>query len=154
MSMIRAGLATGVVGGALDIIAAVTIYPAVYQSVTPLRVLQSVAAGLLGREAARAGGWGTAMLGLGAHFFIAICACFALVYAMSREETLRRLAPFTGAVFGLVMYYFMQTIVLPLSAAGGQSAPDSKQLALGLAIHIFIFGVPSALVARRFLSKG
>ncbi len=150
--MLKAGLIAGLIGGALDIIAAMTIYPAVYQGSTATRVLQSVAAGAIGPEAARGGGMGTALLGLGLHFFIAVCAGFALAYAMAREETLRRLWPFTGAGFGIVMYYFMQKIVLPLSATGGVgAAPDAKALALGLAIHILFFGVPMALAARQIL---
>jgi len=150
---LRAGAAAGVVGGALDIIAAMTVYPALYKGATAMGVLQSVAAGVLGREAARAGGWGTAMLGLGLHFFIALCAGFALALAMAREGALRRLWPFTGAAFGVLMYYFMQTIVLPLSATGGGNPPDARGLALGLAIHILCFGAPMAFAVRAMLPE-
>jgi hypothetical protein len=153
MRILKAGLIAGLAGGALDIIAAMTIYPAMYPGATWMRVLQSVAAGVLGREAARAGGMGTALLGLALHMLIAICAGLVLAYAMKHEAALRRLAPLTGAGFGVAMYYFMQKIVLPLSATGGGGAPDAKGLAVGLAIHIFIFGVPMALIARQFLSE-
>lgn len=150
MSLVKAGYATGLAGGALDFAAASIIYPLAYPGLTFTRLWQSVAAGLLGREEARTGGLQTALLGIGLHFFIALCAGIVLAFTMSRAEIFRRLWPVSGAIYGLAMYYFMQQVVLPLSATGGQS-PDTKSLLPGLGIHIFIFGVGSAFVARRFL---
>ena len=47
--------AGGLAAGVLDFVAAMVVYHA-----SALRIGQSIAAGLLGREAARAGGWPTA----------------------------------------------------------------------------------------------
>src|SRR3977135_1517904 len=57
----------GLVAGALDISYAI-IFSWLRSGVPPTRLLQSVASGLLGREAARGGGWKTALLGLFLHF--------------------------------------------------------------------------------------
>jgi hypothetical protein len=50
MSIAKAGLAAGIVGGAFDLAAATTIYPAMY-GIPPLRILQSIASGVLGTQA-------------------------------------------------------------------------------------------------------
>jgi hypothetical protein len=152
MRIVGAGLVSGLVGGALDMLAASTIYPWIY-GVPVARIWQSVAAGVLGREAARAGGAETALLGLGLHYFIALCAGLVLAAAMAAVSVSRRYALATGAIFGVSMYFFMQKIVIPLSKATPQN-PDASGLAVGLAIHIFIFGIPMALVARRLLERG
>ena len=69
----------GVVGGLLDIIYACVLWGIVLD-VGVLKILQSIASGLLGK-AAYDGGAGTAVLGLALHFCIA--TCMALVYVLA-----------------------------------------------------------------------
>lgn len=152
MRLLRAAIGTGLAGGALDIVAACLIYPAVYPKYDAVKICQTVAAGLIGREKAFAGGLQTPALGLAAHFFIALCAGAALIAVMSRAALFRRLWIVSGAVYGVAMYYFMQRIVLPLSATGAQH-PDLRSMAIGLGIHVFIFGLGSAFVAQSLLRK-
>lgn len=149
--MLKAGVLTGLAGGALDFAAASIIYPLAYQGLTVTRIWQSVAEGVMGKPAYD-GGTGSALLGVGLHFFIALCAGLVLAFTMSRAEIFRRLWPVSGALYGVAMYYFMQKIVLPLSLIGPREA-DAKSLAIGLGIHIFIFGMGSALVAAALLRK-
>jgi hypothetical protein len=151
MKIVKAGLAAAFIGGALDILAALTIYPAIYGA-KPLRILQSIASGVQG-PAAYQGGTASAALGLGLHFLIALAAGFVLTVAMARVEILRRYTLVTGAGFGVAVYFFMQKIVLPLSNAAA-SQPDMKAMSIGLAIHIFLFGVPMALAVRHVLETG
>jgi len=153
MRIVKAGLAAGLASGALDIIAAVTVYPAVYSGSTPIRVLQSVASGVQG-AAAREGGVPSAMLGLALHFLIALVFGLVLAAAMSRLAVSQRLWPLTGTVFGVCVYFFMQKVVLPLSMVPMGQGPDAKALAIGLAIHVLIFGIPAAFIARHFLTRG
>ncbi len=150
MRIIKAGLASGVAGGALDLIAACAVYPAMYK-IPIISIPQSIASGVLGADAYK-GGAQVAALGVGLHFFIAVVAGFVLALVMNVSARLQRMAIATGAAFGVAVYYFMQKIVLPLSQAAVRE-PDAMALATGLAIHIFIFGIPMALVARRFLSS-
>ena len=63
-------IAGGLVVGTLDIVYAMAFWW-LKARVAPIRILQSVAAGLLGRDAARAGGMQTALLGAVLHYFIA-----------------------------------------------------------------------------------
>ena len=71
VAILWAGLACAL----LDITAALVVYG--FFGIKPLRLLQGIASGLLGRRAFDAG-LATAMLGLGCHFFNAFSA--AAVY--------------------------------------------------------------------------
>ncbi|MEZ5920431.1 MAG: hypothetical protein R3C60_03665 [Parvularculaceae bacterium] len=151
MKLISAGLLTGLAGGALDAIAASTIYPLAYKGLTLTRLWQGVAAGWFGKASYDMGAKSVA-IGLASHFLIALCAGAALTLVMAQSEIFRRRWPISGALYGVAMYFFMQKIVLPLSAIGPQH-PDAKSMAIGLGIHIFIFGMGSALVASRLLKE-
>lgn len=70
----------GVVAGCLDLVYAFVYFG--FRGVTPVRILQSIATGLLGR-ASYGGGGATALLGAVLHFFILIVAA-ALFYFASR----------------------------------------------------------------------
>jgi uncharacterized membrane protein YagU involved in acid resistance len=139
-------LAGGVVAGTLDILFAITFW-AVKAGVQPSRILQSVAAGLLGR-ASFAGGWKTAALGLVLHFFIAISMAFVYYLMATRWLALTR-RPWTfGAVYGFALYLVMNYIVVPLSAASPGSR-DALWIALSVVVHVLLIGVPIGLAVRR-----
>lgn len=72
----------GVTVGILDFLDA-SIFFMLYAGATLQRVWQGVAAGLLGRDAAVAGGWNTAALGIILHFVIAFIIA-AIYYAGTR----------------------------------------------------------------------
>jgi hypothetical protein len=114
-----------------------------------VRMFQGIATGLLGREAARSGGYATALLGLSLHFFIAFCA-FTVYYLASRKLDVLARQPFLyGPVYGLLVYFFMYDVVIPLSAIGPRQAPRTFDAFLhGFAAHIFCVGLPAALVTR------
>ncbi|GAB4522553.1 MAG: hypothetical protein Kow00133_10170 [Amphiplicatus sp.] len=148
-AVIKAGIAAGVVGGALGLAAAMTIYPAM-GGFALIRAPQSVASGVMG-GAAYEGGVATALYGAGLHFFIAVFAGLTLAAAMSLYEPLRRMVFATGVVFGGAMYVFMNHVVAPLSRAV-VGEPDATGIVIGVLIHFFLFGVPMAYVARRLLT--
>jgi len=150
--MLKKGVITGLAGGAFDFIAASTIYPLAYPGLTFARIWQSVAEGVLGK-ASYDGGYAAVALGVALHFLLALCAGVVLVFVMSRAAIFQRLWSVIGAVYGVSMYFFMQKIVLPLSLVGLKH-PDAKSMAIGLGIHIFIFGMGSAFVASRLLKRG
>jgi len=140
--------------GVLDITEVIVFYA--FRGVEPARVLQGVAAGLLGRSAFR-GGWPVALLGLAIHFTIALVvvtiyhagvrqlaaarAAGSLLPAMTRHPLI------AGALYGLAVYAVMNYIVLPLSATGppSRSWPIVANL---LFAHIVCVGIPTALTAR------
>ncbi len=57
-----------------------------------------------------------------------------------------------GPLYGVAVYFFMQRVVLPLSAA--RRYPFSvKMMVIGVVIHIFCVGLPIALAVRRFSAQ-
>jgi len=142
---VRAILITGAIVGTLDITSAMIMAAA--RGATPIRLLQFVASGLLGQRAF-VGGLATATLGLLLHFFIAFVVVSAFYAATRALAVVRRRPVISGAAYGLLVYAVMNLIVLPLSAAKPRHAlvPDLIQIA----IHIFIIGLPTALLLRRF----
>lgn len=109
----------GVLAGAFDIIYAFIVYGPLSYGVTPEQVLQSVAAGWIGRDASRAGGAETAALGLASHFLIASLMAAIYVFAAQRFRVLTTNWVLWGLVYGLILYVAMNYVVVPLSAAGG-----------------------------------
>jgi uncharacterized membrane protein YagU involved in acid resistance len=149
MRVVWAILIGGLAAGALDIAYACIHYAIVY-GVTPQRIFQSVAAGLIGREAAVAGGTGTAALGLTAHFVLTtIMAAFFVAWTRMVPD-LNKWPLLSGATYGLAIFAIMQVVVLPLSATGGGDGPEGQFLIGGLLIHAFGVGLPIALAAKRF----
>jgi hypothetical protein len=138
----------GLVVGTLDILDAFVFFW-LRSGVRPARILHSISAGLLGREAAIAGGAATAALGLALHFLIAFTVVAAAVLAAVRVPALARRPLVTGPLYGLAVYAVMNYIVIPLSAApGGGGVPAWPVLLNGLLIHVFGVGIPAMWFAR------
>ncbi|MBI3423837.1 MAG: hypothetical protein HY011_12940 [Acidobacteria bacterium] len=136
----------GLVAGALDITAA-SINSTLHGG-GPVRVFQSVAGGLLGRDTFQ-GGWKTAALGLAVHFLIATVWMALYAAASLRLPVLSRQAMLCGPLYGIVVYLVMYGVVLPLSAYHSKFFNQAKTALLtAVLIHIFCVGLPMALVTR------
>jgi hypothetical protein len=146
----RAILAGGLLGGAFDITYACVVWA--FRGITPIRVGQSVAAGLLGRDAAVAGGVPTGLLGFALHFGMALVMAAAYYAAATRIPLLVRRAVICGAAYGLGLYLVMNYVVLPLSAIGkhGGNGP-LYQVVPEILVHMFLVGVTIAVFARKAL---
>jgi hypothetical protein len=140
-------LTGGFVAGFFDICYAV-IYSYARSGVPPSRILQSVASGLLGRDA-YSGGAATATLGLGLHFFMTLLMAAAYVVAARWRPVLVHRHILCGALYGAFLYAFMNLVVLPLSRFPPRPAPALITMITGLIVHMFLVGVPIALAARR-----
>lgn len=142
----RTVLGGGLLAGALDITYA--FIRAGLNGQTPERVLQSVASGLLGKGAFE-GGAGAAALGAVCHFLIAVTAAF-VYYAASRQlDVLVRQPVLCGLLYGVVVYFVMSFVVVPLSAAPFRIPLRPGFLIPGLLVHMFLIGLPIALATRR-----
>jgi hypothetical protein len=136
---------TGLIVGAMDITSAIIITISRGGAVT--RLMQFIASGLLGPKAFQ-GGTGTVALGWGLHFLIAF-SLVAVFYAASRSfPFLRRQAVISGIIYGLIVFGVMNLVVLPLSAAKPRHSLSGDLIQIG--IHMFIIGLPTALLVRRF----
>jgi uncharacterized membrane protein YagU involved in acid resistance len=113
--------------------------------------LQYIASGLIG-NAGFSGGLLTAALGVAIHFFLAF-AFAALYYVVSRRvSALRDRAATIGIVYGVVIWLFMDLLVLPQT--GTPKAPfDGALFASFLIDHAFFVGLPIALAVQRYAGK-
>ncbi len=137
----------GLIAGTLDICAA--FVSSGLRGVSPTRVLQSVASGLLGKDAF-AGGFATAALGLILHFFIATTAT-AVYYAASRKLKVLVDQPIVcGLAYGIPVYLVMTFVVLPLSAVPFRVPHALSHVVTALLILMFCVGLPIALIVRRY----
>ena len=137
----------GLVAGTGDLVFALSHYG------MKLKVFQTVAAGLIGRDAAFSGGEATFALGVALHYGISFIWAALFCVAALRLPALLRNATAAGLAYGLVVYFGMNHIVLPLSALHTPFWPP-KLDAASIAAHCFVFGLPIALAARRCLLGG
>jgi hypothetical protein len=142
LAIVSAGLACGT----LDIIAALVVY--VHFGRPPIRLLQGIAAGVLGTRAFE-GGIATALFGLFCHYFIAFSAATVYFTASRWIPYLLGNAIISGAIYGVIVYFFMNRVVVPLS--GTIKLPFSfKMMVIGIVIHIFCVGLPIAIAVQQF----
>jgi uncharacterized membrane protein YagU involved in acid resistance len=148
--IVRPALVATVVAGVLDITAA--IVTSAFRGVAPIRILQSIASGLLGKEA-YSGGLGTAALGIVLHFSLMLAFAFAYMLAFERSLFMRAHALWSGAVYGVAIYIFMNAVVLPLSAFPHKLKYDAALLTIGILTHILCVGLPIAAIAKKYGSS-
>ena len=135
----------GFIAGVLDAVDGVIAYGT--QGLNPIQVLQYIASGLLGK-AAFEGGLATAGLGAALHFLIAFVAAAVYVAAGRWIPALRQKAVTLGPLYGAAVYFFMNYLVLPLSAVG--HSPFKLGLFLnGVIGHALFVGLPIAWFARK-----
>lgn len=140
-------VAGGLLAGTLDIVYA-CVFWAVKAGVPARRIFQSVASGLLGK-ASFEGGWGTAALGLGLHFFIALSMSVVYYFVAVRWRLLRERAILCGAGYGALLYGIMNYVVIPLSAVPQSGSKNPLWVGLSIVVHMFLIGVPIAVFSRR-----
>lgn len=146
-SNLRAIVIGGVVSGACDLIFAIIYYG--NRGATTVGILHSIAGGLLGKKVSYEGGAPTAVLGLGLHFLIS-CSAAAVYLLASRKFPVLRNQPIPcGIAFGAVIYFFMNMVVLPLSAYHSHAFPPPLVFA-PIAIHLFGIGLPIAWAVWRY----
>jgi hypothetical protein len=143
-------LATALLVGTLDITYAI-VFSYFRSGTSPERLLQSVAAGWFGRDAAFAGGAPTAAAGLGFHYFIAFTITAIFFAAASRLPMLIGRPGLVGPLYGIGVYVVMNWVVIPLSRIKAFPHPATVVLISGLLVHMFLIGLPIAIGARRAL---
>ena len=143
---VSAVLLGGLVAGALDIAFAMSF--AAYGGTPPGRLLQIVASGLFG-DAALVRGMRMAAAGLALHFVMSfLWAGVFLAIALLRPSL--ALHPYVcGVVFGIIVFFAMRLVVLPLSAFPYPVNFKPVATILDLLSHTLLFGVPIALAVRR-----
>jgi len=145
----RVILTAGLLAGTLDMVFACAWWAA--RADLPVqRILQSVAAGVLGRNSFE-GGWGTALLGLVLHLSIALVMAAVYVLVAGRWSLSTRRPLVCGAVYGLLLYAVMRFVVVPLSAAPGGGG-DPAWVTAAIFAHVVLVGMPIAWLSARALN--
>jgi uncharacterized membrane protein YagU involved in acid resistance len=137
----------GLMCGVMDMTAACIFY-GVLRGNPPIRIMQSVATGLLG-AAAYDGGILTAALGLFLHFLIAFTAATVFYFASRKLPVMIRYTILCGLLYGIAVYFFMQLVVVPLSAFPHKGPFTVRGLLTGITIHMFCVGMPISVAARK-----
>ena len=137
-------LVGGLLVGVIDLLYAVVVYT----PHRPILVPQTIASGILGNKA-YGGGAQTAALGVALHFLIALGAATVYYLASRKLPVMVERAVVCGLLYGVLVYVFMHTVVLPLSAAPKGHASFFLQ-ACEFVEHWFGVGLPIALSVRHF----
>lgn len=128
-----------------DLLFACTFWRTLYQ-VPPGRIMQNIAAGLLGKSAF-AGGGQTKALGVLLHYAIMGVMVGVYYLASRRMPGLIQRPWLYGCLYGVALFVVMNLIVVPLSAA--PKAPVvASWIASSVVVHVII-GMAIALSARR-----
>jgi hypothetical protein len=146
MLILQPILVTGVIVGFLDLVAASAL--ARSRGVTFQRTFQGVASGALGPSSFE-GGNKTAALGVLIHFFIATTVTAVYFLASRAIPALLAHPAIFGVLFGAGLHLFMTFVTIPLSRVPKRSFSATFFLAQ-LFIHMFIIGMPVALLLKRF----
>jgi hypothetical protein len=139
------GLACAILDGA----AATMTFARIGTSFT--RLWQGVASGLLGRASFEHGA-ASAALGLFLHVLIAMVAALLFNVAIRYLPALLQHFVLSGALYGVLVFFFMNLVVLPLSAIPKRPFRLSASM-VPLVVHIFCVGLPISIAASRFPNR-
>ena len=144
-------LGAGLAAGLLDILNAIVFWR-LYSGASATAILQSIAAGLLGK-AAFAGGAATAALGLALHLLMMLAMAAVYWLACRRFRWMIDNPGKAGIAYGLLTWATMNYVVLPLSRA---EAPPfiAAWFIDGLLAHLLLVGLLFAFGARRVVLRG
>jgi hypothetical protein len=148
---VRFILGAGFAAGILDILNAIVFWR-LYSGASATAILQSVAAGLLGRSAF-AGGAASAAFGLALHLLIML-AMAAVYWVASRRYRWMLVHPVPAGIgYGLLTWTVMNYAVVPLSRA--EPPPFIPAWFVdGLLAHVLLVGLLFAFAARRSFLRG
>ena len=147
----RIVLTSGLIAGVTDLTGA--IVSSLPRGVTPFRILQAVASGWLGMRSYQLG-YSSATLGLLSHFMIALGAA-TVFYLASRKLTFLIERPLiSGILYGIAAYWFMQLVVLPLSAYPHKTLSSWSSIVIGNVVHMICVGTPIALITHKLSQHG
>jgi len=148
---LRVILLGGLIAGTLDLTAA-CVSSWLRAAVGPVRVMQSIAAGLLGAESYN-GGAKTAVLGVALHYLIATVATSVFYFASRKLRFMVEHPISAGLSYGVLVYLFMNFVVLPLSALPQRAAPPLSARIIQMLIIMFCIGLPIAIIVNRFSKR-
>ncbi len=109
---------------------------------------QGVSSALLGRDSF-AGGVPTVLLGILLHFIVATCIVGVYVASSRWIPVLGQKSLLCGLVYGVVAFFVMNEVVIPLTRIGPRPFVWSAFNIGGLFVHTLLLGPAAAYFARR-----
>jgi hypothetical protein len=136
----------GLIAGAIDVGVA-----SVSSGRNPAFIMQVIAGGLLGK-ASFGGGIATVILGAVLQELMGVLIAAIYVVALKSFPGLLRRWISSGLVYGVIVFFVMNYVVLPLSALKVTPHFTPVKFALGMA-GMLLFGLIVAFFARRLVSE-
>ncbi len=133
----------GFIAGTPDIGAAALI-----NWLSPFVILQVVARGVLGK-ASYSGGAYSAALGMILQWAMSLLIAAIFVLAATRMPILRRRWMAAGLAYGIVVFFVMNYVVMPLSRVGSSPHFTISTFAMNM-LAMLLFGLIIAFFAQRF----
>jgi len=133
--------AGGLIAGTIDVGAACVI-----NRLPPVVILHAIASGVLGRASFQ-GGVRTAVLGLVLQWAMSLLIAGIFVIGATNVPLLRRRWLPAGLAYGVVIFFVMNYVVMPLSAVGRAPAFTPAKIA-GNMLAMLLFGAIVAFAAR------
>jgi uncharacterized membrane protein YagU involved in acid resistance len=136
----------GLISGTLDLTYIMTFYA--FRGLGFQTIPHAIASGLLGMKSFE-GGWASAILGIVLEYVITFVATLVYYIASRKLSSLTRQAVVWGVLYGVVIYFFMHYIVVPLSAAP-KFQHTLPTVAVDIIGHITVIGPPMALAVKKY----
>lgn len=145
---LRTGLIAGLVTGAAGLIPVLILQKARGVGVIPeMQLAASSVMGLPAYDGAPGFFIGTAL-----HFLVSVVPAIIFALAVARLPVLNRMPWLAGPAFGFGVFLVMGLIILPHSRFAVPAGVTSMPPLAALLVHLFLFGLPIALIVRH-LSK-
>ena len=116
------------------------------------RPWQGVASAVLGPEAMN-GGLHVAFFGILLHFTVAACIVSVYWILSRRLRVMREKILLCGPVFGVIAFFVMNLVVVPLTRIGPQPLKLSPWTIGGLLVHMLLIGPAAAYFAGRATTR-
>ena len=137
----------GLVAGTLDITENIVFNA--FRRITPWRIFQYIASGLLGKRSFQMG-WTSVGLGVAIHYAIALAWTAIFYFAATKFVALRRRPILSGLVYGVIVYLVMNFVVLPMTAVPPRPTAVTLVNRVNAVLALmFCIGLTVALLVRR-----
>ncbi len=140
-------LKAGLLVGTLDILSAVIYVTIRSGSFVPFNICKFVASGIFGKNAAT-GGTLMIIAGLVLHYIIAFAFTIFFFWLYPKIKFLSKNKILTGVIYGILIWTFMNVIVVPLSNVAYRPF-NVTNAAINMIILIVCIGIPLSFIAAK-----
>ncbi len=141
-------LKTGILVGSFDILAAFILVLIRTGKLQVFNILKFIASGIFGKDASE-GGLKMVTIGLVIHYTIAFLFTGLFFWLYPKMNLGAKNKWITGIIYGILVWFVMNRLVLPLSNVVHRPFSLSNAL-INIGILIICIGIPLSLLARRF----